>query len=125
MAILDTIGRIGASLLDMAGTRLELAAVEIEEESQRLLGYFVMALLAMVLFGLAMLLVSVTIIMLFWDNYRVEAAIALAVLFGATGALVMIRLKAGFASRPRFMSATLGEINKDLNFVRNVGASHD
>jgi uncharacterized membrane protein YqjE len=125
MALFDTIGRIGASLLDMAGTRLELAAVEIEEETGRLLSYFVLAILALLLFGIAMLLVALTIIMLFWDSYRVEAAVALALVFGGAGALVAYRLKARFEARPRFLSATLGELNKDINFVRNVGAAND
>lgn len=123
MAITDKVRLLGATLLDMVHTRLELAAVEIEEESQRLLGYFVMALLALVLCGIAMLLVALTIIMVFWDSYRLEAAIGLAALFGAMGAMVALKLRASFAARPRMLAATVAELNKDINFVRNVGAS--
>jgi uncharacterized membrane protein YqjE len=122
MAITETVGRIGGTLIAMVQTRVALAAVEIEEESQRLLGYFVLALLSLILFGIAMVLVSLTIIMVFWDNYRLEAAIGLAIAFGIAGAVVAVKLRVGFDSRPRMLAATLAELNKDINFVRNMRA---
>ncbi len=123
MAITETMARIGATMLDMVQTRLELAAIEMEEESQRLLGYFALVLLSMVLFGVAMLLLAFTIILLFWDSYRLQAALGLAVLFGAGAALAGIKLRARFATRPRLLAATVGELNKDINFIRNAGPS--
>lgn len=122
MAITETVGRIGGSLIAMVQTRVALAAVEIEEESQRLLGYFVLALLSLILFGIAMVLVALTIIMVFWDSYRLEAAIGLAAAFGIAGTVVAFKLRAGFASRPRMLGATLAELNKDINFIRNIRA---
>ena len=122
MAITDTMARIGATMLDMVQTRLELAALEIEEESQRLLGYFALVLLSLVLFGIAMLLLAITVILLFWDSYRLQAALGLALLFGAGAAVAWMRLQARFASRPRLLAATVGELNKDINFIRNAGA---
>jgi uncharacterized membrane protein YqjE len=121
MAITDTVRRLGVTLLSMMQTRLELAAVEIEEESQRLLDYFALVLLALVLFGVAMLLVALTVVLVFWDSYRIQAALALAVLFGAAAALVGIKLRASLAARPRLLAATVGELNKDINFIRNAG----
>lgn len=121
MAISEAVRRIGGTLLDMLQTRLELAAVEIEEESRRLLGYFVLALLALILFGLAMLLVSLAIILVFWDGYRLEATIGLAALFGVAAGMIALKLRADFSSRPRLLAATVGELNKDINFIRNAG----
>lgn len=125
MAIIDAIGRIGGTLISMVETRLELAALEVEEESQRLLGYFVLALLSLVLFGIAMMLVALTIMLVFWDSYRLQAALAMAALFGVAGALVMAKLKNAFATRPRMLAATLAEINKDVNFIRNAGRGNE
>jgi uncharacterized membrane protein YqjE len=125
MAIAETVGRIGGTLVAMVQTRLALAAVEIEEESQRLLGYFVLALLSLILFGIAMVLVALTIILVFWDSYRLEAAVALAVAFAAAGTWVMFRLKASIATKPRLLAATAAELNKDLNFIRTAGHGHE
>ena len=125
MSIRAAAGRIGATVLAMVHTRLALAAVEIEEETQRLLGYFILALLALILFGLSMVLLALTVVLIFWDSYRLPAAAGLALAFGAAGALVAFKLKASFASRPRLLGATLDELHKDVNFVHNVRGSHE
>ncbi len=121
MAILETVGRIGGTLLAMVETRLELAALEVEEESQRLLGYFALALLSLILFGIAMVLVSLTIILVFWDTYRLQAALALAALFGVAGTMVGLKLKKAFATRPRMLASTVAELSKDVHFFRTAG----
>ena len=125
MAIFETVGRIGSTVLAMVETRLELAALEIEEESQRLLGYFMLALLSLILFGIAMVLVSLTIILVFWDTYRLEAALVLAALFGAAGTVMMMKLKSAFAARPRMLASTVAELNKDVLFFRNAGRGNE
>lgn len=125
MAIFETVGRIGSTVLAMVETRLELAALEIEEESQRLLGYFMLALLSLILFGIAMVLVSLTIILVFWDTYRLQASLALAALFGVAGTLIMLKLKAAFAARPRMLASTVAELNKDVHFFRNAGRDNE
>lgn len=125
MAIGETIGRIGGTLIAMAQTRLALAAVEIEEESQRMLGYFVLALLSLILFGIAMVLVALAIILVFWDSYRLEAAVGLAAVFAAAGTLVAFKVRTAVANKPRLLAATAAELNKDLNCIRNAGPAHD
>lgn len=125
MAILESVGRLGATFIAMTQTRLELAAVEMEEESQRLLGYLMLGLLSLLLFGIATLLVALAIILVFWDNYRLEAAIAMAVLFGAGAAFCAAKLRSSIAAKPRLLAATVAELNKDINFVRNAGAGDE
>lgn len=118
MAIIESLGRIGTTLLAMVQTRLELAAVEIEEESRRTLGHFVLALISLILFGIALVLVSLAIILIFWDTYRLQAVFALASLFGIAGAAVAYTLHAKFATKPRLLAATVGELKKDIIYLR-------
>lgn len=125
MAILDSVSRIGATFIEMVGTRLALAAIEMEEESQRVLGYFVQAFLALIMFGIAMVMVCFAIILIFWETYRLHASVALALLFAVGGLIVAMRLKAAVAVRPRLMAATVGELNKDFNHIRNAEAVHE
>lgn len=125
MAILDSVSRIGATFVEMVGTRLALAAIEMEEESQRVLGYFVQAFLALIMFGIAMVMVCFAIILIFWETYRLHASVALALLFAVGGLIVAMRLKAAVAVRPRLMAATVGELNKDFNHIRNAEAVHE
>ena len=121
MAIFETVGRIGGTMLAMVETRLELAALEVEEESQRLLGYFALALMSLILFGIALVLVSLTIILVFWEHYRLHAALGLAALFAVAGTMIGLKLRTAFKTRPRMLASTVAELNKDVNFFRNAG----
>lgn len=125
MAIMETVGRIGGTLLAMVETRLELAALEIEEETQRLIGYFMLALLALILFGIAMVLVSLAIILVFWETYRLQAALGLAALFAIGATVIGMKLKTAFATRPRMLASTVAELNKDVHFFRNAGRDNE
>lgn len=121
MAIVESVGRIGATLIAMVQTRLELAAVEVQEELQRVLKYVVLALASLILFGVALLLVVLLVVVIFWDSYRLEAIGALALLFGLAGTVIALKVKRSFDARPRLLAATVAELNKDVNFVRNAG----
>jgi len=118
MAILESVGRLGASFLAMTTTRLELAAVELEEEWQRILGYLLLGLLSLLLFGIAMLLVAMVVILLFWDTYRIAATLGMAVLFGLAGAYAFISMKSAIGAKPRLLGATIAELSKDVNCIR-------
>ena len=125
MAILESVGRIAATFAAMAQTRLALAAVEVQEEAQRFLGYIVMALLSLILSGIALLLTALLVVVIFWDTYRIAAAGGMALLFFAGAAMVAFKLKSAFAARPPLLGATLGELNKDLNVIRHAGHEHE
>jgi uncharacterized membrane protein YqjE len=125
VAITDTIGRLGTTLVAMLQTRLELAAVEVEEESRRLLGYLILSLLALFLFGIAIMLVALFVIILFWDSYRVEAVLGMASLFVLAAIGIGIKVRASFGAKPRLLAATIGELRKDIDFVNNASPSHE
>ena len=120
MAIFESVGRLGSTLVDMVHTRLELAAVEVEEESQRMLGYLLFGLLSLILFGVAFLLLAFLVIVLFWDTHRVAAVGGMAALFTAAGAIIAIKVKAGFDSKPRLLQNTIEELRKDIAYVRSA-----
>ena len=118
MAIFESVGRLGSTLVDMVHTRLELAAIEVEEESQRMLGFLVFALLALVLFGVAFILLAFLVIVIFWDTHRVAAVAGMAALFGIAGAIIAMKVKAGFANKPRLLGNTIEELRKDIAYAR-------
>jgi uncharacterized membrane protein YqjE len=125
MAILESIGRLGATLVAIVQTRLELAAVEVEEESVRYLGYLLLSLLALFLFGIAIVLLAFFVILLFWDSHRMEAVLGLALAFAAGGAWLGARVRSSFGRKPRLLSHTFAELNKDIDFVKTATQSHE
>ena len=117
MALIAAAGRIGATLLDMAHTRLELAAVEVQEEWQRMLRHLAWTLLAVFLAAGAILLAALFVILLFWDSYRLHAVAAMAALFALAGAALWLKARARFSARPQLLSATLAELRNDVAFA--------
>jgi len=123
MTILAAAGRIAATVVAMVGTRLELAAVEFQDDARRLLGYLAWTLLAVFLAAGAFLLVALFVIVLFWDDYRLQAIGGMAVLFLAGAGLIVLRVRAGFRSQAAPLSSTLAELRNDVAYLRGHGVS--
>ncbi len=109
----------------MIQTRLALASVEMEEQSQRYLGYLLMSLLALFLFGIAIVLLALFVIILFWETHRIEAVLGMAALFALTALGVGMKVRAGFAAQAPLLSATMGELQKDIDFLKAAGHAHE
>jgi uncharacterized membrane protein YqjE len=125
MTITAAAGRIAATLVAMVHTRLELAAVEVQEEARRLLGYLAWTLLAVFLVAAALLLAALFVILLFWDSYRLHAVAAIAALFAVAGAAILLKVRSGFASRPPLLSSTLAELRNDVAFVTGAEPANE
>lgn len=123
MAISAAVGRIGATVLAMARTRLELATVELQEETQRLFGYLALGLAAAFLAAGAVVLAVLFVLVVFWDTHRLLAVGGMAILFALGSAIVVMKLRANLAARPPLLGATLAELRKDVEFAK--GASHE
>ena len=113
-------GRIARTLVAMVGTRLELAAVEFQEDARRLLGYLAWSLLAAFLAGGAILLVALFVILLFWDSYRLQAVAGMAALLGLGGALIVMKVRSGLNAQAPLFAATLAELRADIAYVRQA-----
>jgi uncharacterized membrane protein YqjE len=118
MSILAAAGRIAATVVAMVGTRLELAAVEFQEDARRLLGYLAWTLLAVFLAGGAFMLVALFVIVLFWDDYRLQAIAAMAILFAAAAGLILMKVKSGLNKQASLFSSTLAELRNDVAYLR-------
>jgi len=118
MAILAAAGRIAAALVAMVGTRLELAAVEFQEDARRLLGYLAWSLLAVFLAGGSILLAALFVILLFWDSYRLQAVAGMAILLGLGGAAILMKVRSGLDKQAPLFSATLAELRNDAACIR-------
>ena len=101
------------SLLSFAETRARIAATEFEEQLLRIFEVAAWAMAAFFCFSIALALVALLIVMVFWDANRELAAGLLAALFIAAGGFSVIMLRACLAARPPFLSATLVELDKD------------
>ncbi|MES3022293.1 MAG: phage holin family protein [Pseudomonadota bacterium] len=118
-------GRIATTFAAILRTRVELAALELEEESRRLIGYLLLALASMFLLGLATILLAFFVIALFWDTHRLAAVLSLAGLFTVAGVALGLKVRNSFASKPKLLGDTLAELSKDINFIKMARQSDE
>jgi uncharacterized membrane protein YqjE len=105
--------RLGASLLGLVRTRLELASVELAEERDRVQYQVASLVVAIAMFMFALLFVATWVVVYFWDTNRLTAIAVVAIVFAAAGAgLLMLRSQAARAA-PMPFAATLAEFERD------------
>jgi uncharacterized membrane protein YqjE len=109
---------LGATLLDMVGTRVELALVELREYGERRKRIVALAFVAVLFLGLGLLFAGGIVVAIFWDTHRVAAfaGVTAAYLLVAIVALVRLRTLA-HESTPPFQE-TLAALHADRELLR-------
>jgi uncharacterized membrane protein YqjE len=107
--------RILAILVGMVRTRLGILAVELMEEKSRIWLMLVLTALALIFASMALLMLSLLVIVAFWEENRLLAIGALLVFYlvAAGASVLVLRQKAKIGS-PLF-SHTLRELSKDTD----------
>lgn len=111
--LLGSLQRFIATVIEVLQTRTEIAVTEFEEERERLRELVVFGFFALFFFGFGFLLLTLFIVVLFWDSYRVYAVGAFALLYLGLGLFSAITLRRRLATRPRLFATTLAELAKD------------
>ena len=104
---------LARTLLSFVETRARLAASELEEQALRLSEIAMWALAGLIAATIALLMLSIFVVLLFWDTHRVLAAGLVSGLWLAAAVTCALLVRAGIRARPRFLSATLAELAKD------------
>jgi len=105
--------RVVGTLLTIFQTRLELLSNEIEEERLRVRQMLFYGSIALFFFGLAIMLLTVFIVVLFWDSYRLSVIGGLTALFFLAGLLVWNALRSVARGRSKLFAASLSELDED------------
>jgi uncharacterized membrane protein YqjE len=113
MALLETLSRLNASLLRIAGQRFELATVDIEEELLRLGILLAGTLVTALMLALALAAATFTIVIYFWDSARMVVLLAVTGLFAVTSLIMVWQLSRALRDKPRFMASTLAQLEND------------
>ena len=111
--LIVSIKRLLATLFSIAATRLELLVNEVEEERLRLTQMLVFALFALFCFGMCILLLTIFVVVLFWDDHRLVVTGGLGALFFGLSMLMALLLRSKAKARSRLFSASLAELAKD------------
>jgi uncharacterized membrane protein YqjE len=119
MQLATTSKTFARRLLTIGENRLELLAVEVQEECERLLHAFLLAL-GVAAFGLlASLTLTATIVVLLWPWSHVAVLLILTGLYGAAGICLYRRLT-GLLRDWRTLSASLEQLRKDRACLEKI-----
>jgi uncharacterized membrane protein YqjE len=111
--LLGSVKGLAATLIAVVQTRLQLIVNDLEAEGLRLRRMAVLLVLAGVFFSLAMFLLTLCIIIAFWDTNRLLVAGCLTALYFVVSVVLFVLAKRCGAAAPRPFGATLGEFRKD------------
>ena len=113
---------LGATLLELVGSRIELAVVELREEGERRKGMLALAVIGALFLALGLLLVAGFIVLLFWDTHRLAALGVVTLVYLGIAAYCFLRLRQEQQAAPPPFEATLRELAADREML---GGRHE
>ena len=118
--LLHSLRSIGPAALGLLRTRLELLGIELAEERDRSVALVVLGAAAFLFTALALMLVNVLVLAVFWDSHRLAAIAALLVLYAVLAVWCLGTIRIRQASRPPMFESTLAELKADLEALQRV-----
>ena len=110
--LFSSVKRLLNTALAGVENRIELFLVELREERLRVFEVVLLGCAAALLGFMALLMVTVTLVVVFWDSARVPVLVALSACYSLSAIGVLWRLKVRLRNWSSF-SATLDELKKD------------
>jgi uncharacterized membrane protein YqjE len=104
---------LAATGLDLLRTRLELLAVEIQEEKARTVGLIVYSIATVLLLGAGVIFLAVFVTVLLWDSNRLLALGVFATLFLGGGVLCLLAARRLSTAPSGLFAGSLAELAKD------------
>jgi len=111
--LMESLERLAGTLLAIFQTRLELLSNEMEEERVRIEQMLLYGSVALYFFGLAIMLLTAFIVVLFWDSHRLLVLGGFTALFFVAGLLVLNELRRVAREKSKLFSASLAELADD------------
>jgi uncharacterized membrane protein YqjE len=105
--------RLGASMLALLRIRLELLAIELQEEKDRVVRMLVWAVVTAFLGCFALVFVAAFVTVALWDSHRLLALGVFSLLFVALAAWGALELRRIAGASPTLFRASLGELRND------------
>ena len=115
--IIASIQNLAGSLLSIVQTRLELVRVEIEEGRQHLVRLLVLTLFSIFCLCMGIFLLSILLIVLFWDTHRVLVISLMTVTFLAAGGVLWLKTLTSLKRMPKMFEASLAELLRDRHHL--------
>ena len=115
--LLDSLTGLTKNIVAMAETRLKLLALDMQETGLNFLSLLVLTGIILTCFGLALILTTLLVVVIFWDSHRLLALGGAAGFFALAGSALWFTVLAKFRNMPQIFAATREEFAKDREWL--------
>jgi len=115
--LMESLKRMAGTLLAIFQTRIELLSNEMEEERLHIGRMFLYGGIALLFFGLAIMLLTMFVLVLFWDSHRLLMLGGFAALFFVAGLLAYNALRRVARERSKLFATSLAELANDRDWL--------
>lgn len=119
VGLMDSVKRLLGTLSGIVSTRLELLSNELQEERLYWMRILLLGVVALFCLGVAALLLTALIVVLFWEDHLIAALAGLSGFFFALGALLVSVMRSKARDKSKLFSASLAELSKDRDQLRD------
>lgn len=112
--------RLGASLLALGRIRLELLAIEVQEEKGRVASLLLWAVLTALLAGFGAVFVVLFVTVALWDTHRLAALGVAAALFIGLAVFGALRVRRLAANGSTLFQTSIAELRRDSDALRQA-----
>jgi uncharacterized membrane protein YqjE len=113
LGLFESIKALTSTLVAVVHTRLELLSTDLEEDRERLMSLVMLSLIALFSLLIAAVLVTITLVVAFWDSYRVLALASASGVFIIVGAATWLAAVRQAKKKPKMFVSSLLELIKD------------
>lgn len=111
--LLASLKTLTLTLVGVVQTRLELLSTDVAEERARLTAILISAMVALFCLGVGLVLLTILIVVIFWETHRILTLALLTAAFLAAGAGLWAVAMHKLRSKPRLFDASISELAKD------------
>ena len=124
--LMGSIANLGRNFVVLAETRLQLLALDVQETGMNLLSLLVLSGIILTCFGLALILATLLVVVVFWDSNRMLALGGATGFFALAGIALWLIVLSRFRKMAPLFAATREEFAKDREWLsRDAGAIGD
>ena len=116
--LVASLQRMLATVLEIVQTRIEIVSNEIEEEREQLQHLVLYGLLTILFLAFGLMLATLFVILLYWDQYRLTVVGVFAGLYLAIGIISGLAVAVRRRTRQRFLATTISELQQDRDRLR-------
>jgi uncharacterized membrane protein YqjE len=110
-----------STLVELLRVRLELVGVDIATAWQHWLNLLMWSMLALFSAFLAIVMLVVSVLIVFWDTHRLLAAGGITAFLALTALIAVLMARRQIRSRPHLLAHTIAELRRDAAALDGKG----